>query len=64
MKKFSVPFHSKGRMQEIVTKIDEIASEIETLAKNNVLRNIAIGELKQSLLSSAFSQQEAVAQWH
>ena len=59
--KFSVPKHSPGCMQEIVTKIDEVASQIETLIKNNDLRTIALGELRQSLLSHAFTQEEAVA---
>jgi len=37
LKKFSVPKHSPMRMQEIVTKIDEMASQVETLTKNNAL---------------------------
>jgi len=61
LKKFSVPKHSLIRMQEIVTKIDEMAFQIESLTKNFDLRTIALNELRQSLLSSAFTQEEAVA---
>jgi restriction endonuclease S subunit len=61
LKKFLVPKHSPRRMQEIVTKIDEMASQVENLAKNNALRIIALGELRQSLLHHAFTQEEAVA---
>ena len=61
LKKFSVPKHSPMRMQEIVTKIDEMASQVENLTKNNALRTIALGELRQSLLHHAFIQEESVA---
>jgi restriction endonuclease S subunit len=61
LKKFSVPLHSQTRMQEIVTKVGEVASQIETLTQNNILRNIALIELKQSILNSVFVFEEAVA---
>jgi type I restriction enzyme S subunit len=61
LKKFSVPKHSPRRMQEIVTKIDEMASQVENLANNNALRIIALGELRHSLLHHAFTQEESVA---
>ena len=61
LKKFSVPLHSQTRMEEIVTKVDEVASQIETLTQNSNLRNIALAELKQSILNSVFTFEEAVA---
>jgi restriction endonuclease S subunit len=60
LKKFLVPEHSVSQMQEIVKKIDEIDSQIKTLIKNIDSRTIALSELRQSLLSKAFSQEEAV----
>ena len=61
LKKFLVPLHSQTRMQEIVTKMDEVASQIDSLTKNNILRNIALVQLKQSVLNSVFTFEEAVA---
>jgi type I restriction enzyme S subunit len=61
LKKFQVPKHSSSEMQEVVTKIDDIASQIVTLTKNIESRTIALNELRKSLLSSAFTQEQAVA---
>jgi len=61
LKRFSVPFHSQIRMQEIVTKVDEAASQIDALNGNKNKVNILLLELKQSVLSNAFTQEEAVA---
>lgn len=61
LKKFLVPLHSEDQMQEIVSKLDALVHEIEALNENVDLRNIALTELKQSILNNAFTEKKDVA---